>query len=464
MMDYCYIDKENRSIILFEQSRCALDEKDERLINELLMFIDQYEYAKKPFNIQLGRDSRYIIITSGFVGFATMNHYTVSVLPKIFSKKSWKTRNMIADATRALFRMIDIVYDFTRHIHLTLSEFEEAAYRGLHEIILYIYSQILLEELNRGIYREYYAFVNDEKFLRGKLNLTRQILKLPTKLHTFNIRYHRLSSNNLLNRVLYYAAYLGSKFTNWRNNRNRLNYILSLLDEAAVYSIHDIILDNVVFNRLNLRFERAYNLAKIIIRGFSKLYDRKAAGFFINMSNLFEEFIFSIIHKVLSDKYIVLYQYNAGKLLEIFWGKEYGLRSIKLRPDIAIIDRQTRKPIAFIDVKYKEIKIIEEPEIDTRDLHQMFSYSKALEKHTRKGSLIIMVYPYIKELFNEKIFSKNRAFEGSFVLDSEGEIGKGKLIIMGYDLTELLEKDFYKRMYCKDHEFFRKLKENINQY
>ncbi len=448
----CKVFDYNKTLVLFEYSECILtDLKLIDLANSLESY-EAYFYSEgisvetsksvKPFQIiqKIHERERFMVKfkTTSYIGFGVISGYMVNVLPKIFRKKRDMDEDVIYRIVLGFLRMLDKAYglELPKKVYYAPSELKTIFSSGLHEAILYLYAHLLYNELLRGAYREYREYTGDERFLQGKLLLTRQILKLPTRQHLFNVRYHRLSADNQLNRVLYYASLLGKKHTNLYKTRQLLDYITSILDDAK--TIIPPAEKNLVFNRLNERFKPIYNLAKIIIHGFEPEPISQATGLFFDMNELFEKYVYTLLLESLGNKYQLIYQEELPKIITIK-DPENNQYIIKTqRPDITI--KKNNLPILYIDAKYRSVENDGEVNLDIDDIRQLYVYLKILkERYNPKTPGVIIVYPYIEGLFNN-IFShyKEPLLIGEFNISKDIE----KLYIVGLDMKHLIEEKY----------------------
>jgi len=166
---------------------------------------------------------------------------------------------------------------------------------SIYEIFIYLFAKSLLNEIERGFYRKYVKVRKEEKFLKGKLLIDRQIRKLPHQKHKFSIEYNEFTENNLLNQIFYYTTYISMKKTNWQDNKKLLTDLMLIFEGIDLRKIDTHDFKRVHFTRLNERFKKSFNLAKIILSAFGEVMGEDAFGFFIDMNDLFEKFIYSML-------------------------------------------------------------------------------------------------------------------------------------------------------------------------
>ncbi|SKB51701.1 McrC family protein [Malaciobacter marinus] len=265
----------------------------------------------------------------------------------------------------------------------------------LLEVLVQMFVQNLLDELKKGIYKEYVTHEDNLKTLKGKYlineNLKYNFVK--TKIYC---EYDEFSENNTLNQFFLYTIKNLQKFV---KNKKYLKQCELIFDEVESFSF-DVDLLNIHFTRVNKRFEKSYYLALLLLKRLIPLYSKgkNSFAFLFDMNVLFEKFIAKAI-KSIDDSAKIQNQNSFGNLL--------------LKPDIILKNQ-------IIDTKYKRIKSLED--LKQSDKLQAFAYGI---NYGLKNA--VLLYPkhlddMNKELFlgeNEnkiclKINSIDLNFDGSF--------------------------------------------------
>ena len=358
-----------------------------------------------------------------YVGFLAIKDKTIQVLPKVFKECGHDENSQIL----AFIRMMNHAYN------LNIKEDELAKLTSsnsptsIYEIFIYLFANSLLKEIERGFYRKYVKVRKEEKFLKGKLLVDKQIKKLPHQRHKFSIEYNEFTENNLLNQIFYYTTYISMQKTKWQNNKKLLAKLMLIFEDINLRKISSHDFKRVHFTRLNERFKKSFSLAKIILSTFGAVEGEDAVGFFVDMNDLFEKFICSILSRNLDFE--VRYQNK----FQIF--KKEGLEGIKnidQKPDYVIY--KDDKPLLVLDAKYREInKENGKITISTEILRQIYTYAK---------------YYSIKHNYNVKsvlIFPKSKNYND---FDNKTKIGEGiffdneiKLYVSTYNLEKLINDD-----------------------
>ncbi|ACS32954.1 McrC family protein [Thermococcus gammatolerans] len=302
-----------------------------------------------------------------YVGFAAVDNVFLQILPKVFKPKKEQTQETQEDTWEpilAFIRMLDMAYG------LKIKDHDLAYLQGrnlrpnLYEVFIYLFAKSLWSEVQRGYHREYVEVHREEKFLRGKLLMSRQIRKLPHQLNTFSVEVHELIEDNLLNRIFYASVREALRRTTWGLNRKLLGELMLAFDGITPIHLRTEHFERVHFTRLNERFRRPFELAKLLFMPASgKGRSREVSGFFVDMNKLFERFIERVLVRNLPPEYKLFYQESYP-----FLKNQNGSSQ---KPDYVV--RKGNTPVVVLDAKYRELK----ERIPSSDmLRQLYVYSR----------------------------------------------------------------------------------------
>jgi len=356
-----------------------------------------------------------------YVGFVAVDNKIIQILPKSFQYCNYENKDKIL----AFIKMINFAYN------LNIKEQELAKVRDIastptiYEVFIYLFALSLLNEIKRGFYRTYVKVREEKKFLKGKLLIDEQIRKLPHQRHKFSIEYHEFTENNLLNQIFYYTTYISLKKTKWQINKKLLSELMLIFEGINLKktTIHDF--KRVHFTRLNERFKKPFNLAKIILSAFGEVGGKDAIGFFVDMNDLFEKFICSILSKRLEVE--IKYQSKFKLFKEV-----KGIKNIEQKPDY--VAYKDNKPVLVLDAKYTEIKTEnEKPALSSDMLRQIYTYAKYYTLKCNYKIKSVLIFPKSKK-YND--FNDNSIIGEATFFDDEI-----KLYVLTYNLEKLIEGD-----------------------
>lgn len=278
-----------------------------------------------------------------YCGILNFNNQDFYILPKIANHNDEK------DAKQNLnifIYMLMYAYD------VKLSNEQIASCANQEHTILEVFVQMfangLLQELKKGLYKEYLTKQDNLPVLKGKY-LINENLKYNFTKNKIYCEYDEFSENNSLNQFFLYAVKYLQKFV---KDKKLLKQCELVFDEVEYKQVDINRLETINFNRLNVRFKTSFEIALLLLRQSIPLFnkDKKSFAFLFDMNILFEKFIARMV-KELDNNAKIQNQDNFGDLT--------------LKPDI-ILENQ------IIDTKYKKIRSIED--IKQSDKLQAFAY------------------------------------------------------------------------------------------
>ena len=278
-----------------------------------------------------------------YCGILNFNNQDFYILPKIANHNDEK------DAKQNLnifIYMLMYAYD-VKLLNENTSFSENLKSNNILEVFVQMFANGLLQELKKGLYKEYLTKQDNLPVLKGKY-LINENLKYNFIKNKIYCEYDEFSENNSLNQFFLYAVKYLQKFV---KDKKLLKQCELIFDEVE-YKLVDINELNIHFDRLNLRFKTSFEIALLLLRQSIPLFnqDKKSFAFLFDMNVLFEKFIARMV-KELDSNAKIQNQDNFGVLT--------------LKPDI-ILENQ------IIDTKYKKIRSIED--IKQSDKLQAFSY------------------------------------------------------------------------------------------
>ncbi|WP_323589395.1 McrC family protein [Aliarcobacter butzleri] len=274
-----------------------------------------------------------------YCGILNFNDQDFYILPKIANHNDEKNLNIF-------IYMLMYAYD------VKLSNEQIASCANHKHTILEVFVQMfainLLNELKKGLYKEYLTKQDNLPVLKGKY-LINENLKYNFTKNKIYCEYDEFSENNSLNQFFLYAVKYLQKFV---NDKKLLKQCELIFDEVEYKSVDINRVETINFSRLNVRFKTSFEIALLLLKQSIPLFnkDKKSFAFLFDMNVLFEKFIARMV-KELDNNAKIQNQDDFGDLT--------------LKPDIILKNQ-------IIDTKYKKIKSIED--IKQSDKLQVFSY------------------------------------------------------------------------------------------
>ncbi len=304
-----------------------------------------------------------------YCGFLSINDESYFIIPKI---TDGDTQNL-----NTFIYMLIYAYD----INLKNEDLMNAdnTEHQIFELFIRLFSDALLDEFKRGVFKQYITMQENLKVLRGKYIIEKN----------FNNFYHQniycefdeFSMDNELNRFFLYAIRTFKKFSSYGN----LHRCEAILDEVDYFNV-DFKRLNIYFDRMNSRYKKSYEVALMILQKLVPMTQKstdKSFAFLFDMSEVFEKFVGRMYGEIDSSTQLQ---------------KQGNFGSLVLKPDI-----MTRTKI--IDTKYK--KVNNRGDLSVQDKYQMFAYGMNF-----KVKDTMLLYP--KHLFD---------------VDDTLELGKGDELV-----------------------------------
>ena len=184
-----------------------------------------------------------------YCGFLSIENESYFITPKITSDN---TQNL-----NTFIYMLIYAYDIKlKNENLMQGETQE---HHLFEIFIRFFADSLLDELKRGVFKQYMTLQENLKMLRGKYVIEKNF-------HNF---YHQnlycefdeFSMDNELNRFFLYALRYLKKFSTYSN----LHRCEAILDEVTYLNV-DLRKLNIQFDRMSSRYQPSYEMALMILQ------------------------------------------------------------------------------------------------------------------------------------------------------------------------------------------------------
>ena len=294
------------------------------------------------------------ILFKNYVGVVQIGGLTIEILPKADKK---------ADADKNLWQSV-LLNMLKVCKRIRVESVSETQLKKRHHSILDVYFEIYLTEIerlvNKGLIKRYQKNQSNQNALKGKLLFAKNIQQNLVHRERFYCEHQVYDRNHLLHQILYKGLQILKTFVN-DALKDRLNRLLFEFQEIENIEISEKHFRKIVFDRKNSDYQKAFDIAKIIILNYSPSLNYGSENLLtllFDMNALWEEYIFRILQKYKKDEEKVFCQ-DSKK----FWKNKC------IRPDIIF---KTGEEAFVIDTKWK---IIETNNPSDEDLKQMFVYN-----------------------------------------------------------------------------------------
>lgn len=331
-------------------------------------------------NVIVQADGKLLI--KHYIGFIQINKTRLLVYPKI--AVGLEEKEEIEKSFGTILKMLSFTkYQSIREIPnaQNISQFNN----DLLEFYISIFIKELTKQIQRDINRGYNNRLENQSFIKGKVDFGETIKHNSFRKHLHYVSYDDFNENTLLNRV--FKSILEVLITRTKVKRNRvgIKQLLVWMEDIDKTNITNELWDRVVFTRQNSKYKTAFNMAKLFYYNNSpKVADGDVSilSFMIPVNQLFEVYLVELLKRNITENTEVKFQGPIDYLAKI--EKKHFLQ---LRPDISLM--RAGEVIRIVDAKYK--LILEDDEklmISQADIYQMLAYSVRY-----KCNRICLVYP-----------------------------------------------------------------------
>ena len=300
-----------------------------------------------------------------YVGIIKINNLIIEILPKI------SLSNDIIKDREILMFMLSKCNKLSVDIKELLNS--NILKNSLLDILAKVFSKKLLNELQKGLYREYVSKEEALSMIKGKILISKSIKENTINKNKMNCKYDEFTEDNLFNAILKRAINVILFSIKNDDVKKELNIINNIFNDVSdIYVPNNIIL-NYKLNRMNNRFLECFTLAKLILLNSSmdkSLGKENGFSILFEMNYLYEEYIGVLLKEVFNDTNISINTQEKSRYL--LWNTLKERNEIALKPDIVIY--KDNKPKVIIDTKWKSSSINNIEIYSQSDIYQMYAY------------------------------------------------------------------------------------------
>lgn len=334
---------------------------------------------------------------------------SIEVLPK--------HSHHLTDAKSARTLLIDMI---SKALKLTPANLGEASITAFDvpvtEWLMDRFVQAIAKLAAGGMRRDYERVSSAERYIRGRLNVVRQLRAGPARAHHFEIDYDEFTFNTAENRIVKTALTKCLRLTRVGSTWRLANELCHLL--AEVPETVDLRRDfhRWTDHRLSNAYADVRPLAELIVADRSPVAvagSQRGLSLLFPMERLFEQYVLGALQSLLPKGFEVRSQLKEHYLCQHGNDGYFGLK-----PDFVVVGNETSW---VIDAKWKLLtqKADGVSGISEADFYQMLAYSR---KYLSAGGDLFLAYPRT-ETFREVV--------GPFELDASTRIH-----LVPFDLSE----------------------------
>ncbi|WP_127966525.1 McrC family protein [Agrobacterium sp. RS6] len=244
--------------------------------------------------------------------------------------------------------------------------------------------------IKRGLRSGYATIETREPFLRGRLDVARQI-GAPGGLHQFSVQLDEYSLDRPENRILRSAVEHVARTTASSENWRRARELSALLADVPESGNVGSDLGKWERGRQLADYGRVKPLVELLLTHrlpFATLGDRRGMSMLFPMERLFERYVFSSVAALLKTRFKSVWQPNRHHLCSL--GAEEWFR---LKPDMLVHNNERRW---IIDAKWKRLNPNRSANfgLAQSDFYQLFAYG---QKYLDGSGDMFLMYPGIDE-------------------------------------------------------------------
>lgn len=381
------------------------------------------------------RGGRKYIKTGRYVGTVqTKDGQIIEILPKIYKASGRQEGDQ--DVCREVF--LNMLRHFTDKQARSFQNISLSTKKGFPILEVYISNYISSVEslMLGGLKKDYTLIAENQKFLKGRLDIQKQITKNTINKAKFAVEYNKYSENIPQNRIIVTTLRKLYDYSQSTTNKSHISRLLTILSDIPSCTNID---SDIRSSKASNRLFSAYDL---VLQWSSQFLSNKGfttfAGSCINQALLFKaEKLFEDFIAFLFKKYAPKYNVDAQNTKYFLVDKHDGKGMFRLRPDI-FVETNPSNPYyecIIIDTKWKAIDETKPDKnylIDMKDMYQLYAYGRkyeqgeSLEQETTIVPKLVLIYPY-SERFTKQL--------PEFIYEDIKDTIGIKLMVVPFDLS-----------------------------
>ena len=345
------------------------------------------------------------LVTYSYAGIVQIGKKRIEILPKLFKDLSDDSNIPLDPATlmharKNLFSLLSFCGLIPVH-KSAMSHYDNK--KDFFEFLVSLFLDDLENALIAQLHREYVTLEEETPFLRGRINLKKEITKPLTKKNRFFCIYDEFSADNPFNRVIKASLKRIREICRYEDNRKRADIIYIMLDEVSDSILTPQSFSKIKITRLNENYREIIQFCRLILFGETVSSDSGMEDFYaliFDMNLVFERYFTRLLRNSFPEKFQFHYQEQLSLASNLDGVRKSKRNRRELFPDILVKEEHGKNTenLAIIDTKYK-LSLARDKNIANSDLYQMMAYCVASD--TDKA---ILIYPSLpqQEIPSEK--------------------------------------------------------------
>lgn len=394
-----------KEITLFEFGFVAKDNKAESHPRVEKVSERSYDYLKQ-ICLSEAEDSRLFKLRSiGGMEVLQVQNYAgviftpdstqIEVLPKVgkgFDNHTSDQKLIHDKARSALLLMLSALKGFA-HIQTSNANIQNQK-MPLLEVFIGQFLQSVNDLVKRGLKSDYVRREDNLGFLKGKLNVGKQVRHNFINKHKFYCEYDEFLLDRPANRLIHKALLVVKGIARSAANQKLLQELEFVFHEVPVSRDHKLDFSKVRLDRGMSYYNVSLEWCRLILDGFSPQTMKggtNAISLLFPMERVFEDYVAKVLkeHLEQTNPEYSLHTQVKGKHL----AKYQNRGRFALRPDLMIRLGELNKVV--MDTKWKLLDVDAfNVNISQSDIYQMFAYAKKYLNRPDEGNDVILIYPY----------------------------------------------------------------------
>lgn len=356
------------------------------------------------------RGGKRYIKTGRFVGtIQTRDGQVIEVLPKIYKASGQQEEDQ--KVCRQVF--LNMLRHFTDARAKSFQNALLGTKKDFPILEVYISNYVnAVEQLVLGGLKKNYTLVEEnQKFLKGKLDVAKQITKNAANKAAFAIRYNKYIENIPQNRIVVSTLKKLLDISHSNTNKAHISALLTILaDIPSSTNVEADLRMATTNNRLFASYDMLMKWSSqfLLNRGFTTF-----SGNCVNQSLLFQaERLFEDFIAYLFKKYAPTHNVDAQNTRYFLVDRHNGRQMFHLRPDI-LVESNPDAPMhecIIIDTKWKALDSTRPDKnylLDIKDMYQLYAYGhkyrlgESKERSIEVTPKLILLYPYSEKFTKE---------------------------------------------------------------
>jgi 5-methylcytosine-specific restriction enzyme subunit McrC len=387
--DYSHIQVVSNKAYEYLKSLCLSDESESKLLQ-----------LRRRRNMEVLQVQSY----AGVI--FTPDRTQIEVLPKV--GKGFKgegadnSERAYEKARKSLLVMLRALKGFS---HIQTSSANIASQKmPLLEVFISQFLKSVNVLVKRGLRSDYVRREDNLAFLKGKLNVGKQVKRNYINKYKFYCEYDEFLLDRPANRLLHSALLKVKTISRSAANQKLLQELEFVFNELPQSSDYKLDFTNVKLDRGMSYYQVPLAWCKLILEGLSPQSmkgDSHAVSLLFPMEKVFEDYVAKVLKDQLAVTHpeLTISSQVTGEYLASYDGRD----KFSLRPDLVV--KQGKSNQIVLDTKWKLLDTtLSNSNISQSDIYQLFAYAKKYLGADTDGQDVVLIYPS-QDNFSEPLSS-----------------------------------------------------------